>query len=88
MIKGAARTWSINDVDLIITSSLRDFRPNSPITKRSSTLNRNALLPLELHTVHLGTYGISPPDFVDGLDSSGIVQDAFRQCSLARIDMR
>lgn len=56
--------------------------------KSSRTLNGNPLLPLQIHTVHLGPHAILPSDIVNRLDPPRVEQDALRQSRLARVDVR
>ena len=50
--------WRIDDVEVVV----------EPVRVRGSGLNRDALLALEFHRVHLGTDAILATHFVDGIN--------------------
>lgn len=56
-----------------------------PPTKSGGRLNGNALFPFQIHGIHLGSDTVFPTDIVNGVDSTRIVQDSFRQCGLATV---
>src|SRR5205823_13204168 len=51
-------------------------------------LDRDALLTLQLHRVHLGADLVLPLHLVNLVDPPGVVEDALGQGRLARVDVR
>jgi hypothetical protein len=50
-------------------------------------LDGDPLLPLQFHAVHLRTHPVLPPDVVDGVDPTRVVQNPFRQRRLPAVDV-
>jgi hypothetical protein len=82
------RTWRIDDIDVVVTRDGRvDLLPQWPIAVCRGALNCDPFFPLELHAVHLGTDLVLAADFVDGLDATGVEEDALGEGRLATVDV-
>ena len=60
----------------------------APLAVRGGRLDRDALLALEIHRVHLGADAVLAADLVDRVDAARVIEDALGQRGLARVDMR
>jgi len=60
---------------------------DNPITKRRGTLNRNPLLPFQIHGIHLRAHGISPAHFVYVFYPPGVEEHAFCGCRFTAVDV-
>ena len=70
-------SWSVDQVDQLVP----------PSTVCCCRLDCDALFPLELHRVHLGTDTVSTPHLVDGRNAACVEEDPLGKRSLARIDV-
>jgi len=66
----------VDDVDVVLASRVL------PLAKGRRGLDSDALLPLELHGVHLRADAVLAAHVVNGVDAPGVVQDALGQGSL------
>mmetsp|Transcript_11529 Transcript_11529/g.24575 ORF Transcript_11529/g.24575 Transcript_11529/m.24575 type:complete len:609 (-) Transcript_11529:113-1939(-) len=74
--------------EINVTGSIDNVDPRVlPSTEGGGGLDGDALLALEIHAVHFGTHAILPANIVDGVDPTGVVEDAFGQCGLSRVNM-
>ena len=78
---------SVDDVDvdrLLFELLVRSL----PDAVRRGRLDRDALLALELHRVHLGADAVLAADFVNLMDTTRIEEDALGERRLAGVDVR
>lgn len=78
------RTWRVDDVDAVLAVVRGvDALLDVPVRKGRRRLDRDALLTLEFHRVHLGADTVAASDLVDRRHAAGVEQNAFRQGRLA-----
>ena len=75
----------VNQIDVVFL--LLAILRLEPVAKCGSRLDGDALLPLEIHRVHLGAHGIFATDFVYRFDSACVEEDSFRGGGFAAVDM-
>ena len=68
----------VDDVDVAVL----------PLAKRRRGLDGDALLPLQLHRVHLGADAVLTAHLVDLVDAARVEEDALGQGGLAAVDVR
>ena len=77
--------WGVDDVDVVVLELLLRAVPHAV---RRGGLDRDALLPLEVHRVHLGADAVLAAHLVNLVDAARVKEDALGQRRLARVDVR
>ena len=67
----------VDDVDAVL----------APLAERGGGLDRDALLTLQIHRVHLGADAVLAAHLVNRVDTAGVIKDALGERGLARVDV-
>lgn len=78
-------TWSIDDIDRVLLLVTGRGNLGNPVTEGRSALDCDALFTFQVHAIHLGPHVVATSDLMDVLDSTGVIQNSFSQCGLARV---
>ena len=70
-------TRSVNDINMFV----------SPLAMRSSWLNGDSLLPLQLHGVHGRPDVIRPSNLMDRVDPSSVEKNSLSESGLPRVNV-
>jgi len=56
-----------------------------PVTESCGALDCDALFTFQVHAVHLGPHVVAATDLMNVLDSTGVIENPFRQGGLSRV---
>ena len=80
-------TWGIDYVDRILLFVTGCGTFCQPVTECCGTLDCDTLFTFEVHAVHFSPHVVATTDFMNVLDSAGVIEDSFCQRGLARVNV-